>query len=374
MIRDSIFIHPPELSPRDQEYCVLLHPPEAVPVHFVSATIPTVSVELTRLTEGRGPDDRRKGIDTVLARLWAMNLFVKDYVAEYLRYLHRRNCKIITLRMSLTAIGLFLGFIEGLGKTQLEQITKQDLEAFVEHEQDRGLKIASVRTRLGLIYAFLRFLADRGVVEPELLIKKIRLRLPELLPKAMCPDDVRRLLSVIDDTRDRAMILVLLRTGMRIGELLATRVGDVNIEERKITIYEGEKNRLGRVVHMSDDAVYALRVWLRKRDGDKPFLFYARGRNILTYSGARIRFHKCLERAGIAHKGYTLHCLRHTFASELLNAGMPLECLQELLGHSSAEVTRRYARLTNKTREEQYFKAMAIIERGELDGDYRLDS
>lgn len=85
-------------------------------------------------------------------------------------------------------------------------------------------------------------------------------------------------------------------------------------------------------------------------------------------------FMKYLKKAGLSHKGYTLHCLRHTFASEMLNAGMRLECLQPLLGHSNIEVTRRYAKLTDKTREEEYFRAMEIIEKGEIDGDYRLDS
>jgi hypothetical protein len=85
-------------------------------------------------------------------------------------------------------------------------------------------------------------------------------------------------------------------------------------------------------------------------------------------------FIRYLENAGIAERGYTLHTLRHTFASELLNAGMRLECLRPLLGHSSIEMTRRYARLTDKTREEEYFKAMEIIERGQLDGHYRMDN
>jgi hypothetical protein len=85
-------------------------------------------------------------------------------------------------------------------------------------------------------------------------------------------------------------------------------------------------------------------------------------------------FAKYLQNAQIAFKGYTLHCLRHTFASELLNAGMRLECLQQLLGHSSIEMTRRYARLTDNTRKEEYFKAMSIIERGEINGHYRFDS
>jgi len=62
--------------------------------------------------------------------------------------------------------------------------------------------------------------------------------------------------------------------------------------------------------------------------------------------------------------------LRHTFASEMLNAGLRLEVLQQLLGHSSLEVTRQYARLTDKTREKEYFHAMTIIERGEIHGHY----
>jgi integrase len=85
-------------------------------------------------------------------------------------------------------------------------------------------------------------------------------------------------------------------------------------------------------------------------------------------------FKKYLSKARLSHKGYTLHCLRHTYASELLNAGMRLECLQQLLGHDNIEITRRYARLTDKTRKEEYFRAMAKIEKGEIHGSYRLDS
>jgi site-specific recombinase XerD len=84
-------------------------------------------------------------------------------------------------------------------------------------------------------------------------------------------------------------------------------------------------------------------------------------------------FKKYLDKAGLSHKDYTLHCLRHTFASELLNAGMRLECVQQLLGHSSIEMTRRYARLTDNTRKEEYFNAMAIIEKGGINGHYRID-
>jgi integrase/recombinase XerD len=171
------------------------------------------------------------------------------------------------------------------------------------------------------------------------------------------------------------MILILLRTGMRIGELLNTIVEDVNIKERRIEIYEGEKTRVGRVVYLSDDALNAFEAWLKVRDPHRAYLFYPQGkRHSITYSAVRAIFVKYLKRAGLSHKGYTIHCLRHTCASDLLNAGMRLECVQQILGHSSVEMTRRYARLTDKTREEEYFRAMSIIERGEVDGHYRLDS
>jgi integrase/recombinase XerD len=160
---------------------------------------------------------------------------------------------------------------------------------------------------------------------------------------------------------------------MRIGELLNTLVSEVNLRERKIEIYEAEKTRVGRVVYISEDARDALKAWLKKRDPNKAFLFYAQGLDRMSYAGARMMFKKYLDKASLSHKGYTLHSLRHTFATELLNAGMRLECLQQLLGHSSIEITRRYARLTDKTREEEYFRAMGIIERGEMDGHYRFD-
>jgi len=105
-----------------------------------------------------------------------------------------------------------------------------------------------------------------------------------------------------------------------------------------------------------------VRAWNQKRDPHKPLLFYAQGRSSMSYTRARMLFGKYLQKANLSHKGYSLHCLRHTCATQLLNAGMRLECLQQLLGHSTVEQTRRYARLTDKTREEEYFRAMARIE------------
>ncbi len=157
---------------------------------------------------------------------------------------------------------------------------------------------------------------------------------------------------------------------MRIGEALSLTMNDIDLKQRTVHIFQGEKNDIGRVVYLSNDAAFCLRRWFRYRDPEKRLVFYGKGEAPICYSTARHRFFQYLTEAGLAHRGYTVHCLRHTFASELLNAGMRLEVLQQLLGPQDIEMTRRYARLTDRTREEEYFRAMATIEQGVPDGEY----
>ncbi|MBW2637621.1 MAG: tyrosine-type recombinase/integrase [Deltaproteobacteria bacterium] len=342
--------------------------------HFTLPTNNSFESYPTRVQSEPYSDSSIEALHKILRRLAGMDLPGKEHVEAYLRHVVRRNRRPLTLYSIMGSIALFLGMIRDSGKKSLADITKGDVEAFIEHEQDRGIKITTIRTRLMGVHAFLRYLVEEGIVSPDVFGRRIRLKMPDTLPRAMDPDDVWRLLSVIDNTRDRAMILVLLRTGMRIGELLNTKMVDVHLRERRIELYEGEKNRMGRVVYLSDDAVRALRLWLKERDPWKAYLIYGRSRGRICYSTARSRVVKYLVKAGLSHKGYTVHTLRHTFATELLNAGMRLECLQVLLGHRCIEETRRYARLTDKTREAEYFKAMSRIERRQSDGDDRHNS
>jgi site-specific recombinase XerD len=313
----------------------------------------------------------RAPIDHVLGRLSPLELPAKEQFENYLRHKSRLNHKRSTLDSSFTAIMLFLDFYKRSGKHDLQDLVRADLEAFIEHEQDRGLKISTVKTRMAFVVAFLHFLIEQDLIPGTALKKTIRFKLPDTLPRAIAPGDVRKLLSVIHHTRDRALILLLLRTGIRIGEALGLTLHDLDLRERAVHLFQGEKNSMGRVVYFSDDAFFALKRWLKRRDPEKQFLFYGQGERPLSYSAAASRFKKYLTRAKLTEKGYTVHALRHTMASELLNGGMHLECLQKLMGHQDIEMTGRYARLTDKTRREEYFRAMAKIEKGEIDGDYR---
>jgi integrase/recombinase XerD len=310
---------------------------------------------------------RLRLLKRILSDILRSDLPAKEHLAEYMRHRYRRNCRPNTLRNAATSMKQFLSFYLKTGKPHIEQMTREDIEAFTEELQDRGLKPNTVSSRLRTVYAFVRFLIEGKVLGYELLERRIKIRLPDLLPRAIDPEDLKQLLSVIDQVRDRALILLLLRTGMRIGELLHTKVHDVDLNNHRILICQADKTGVGRVAYYSDDAEEALFSWLKVRNNFKENLFYGQGRKSLSYEAARCMFHKYLEKAGLSYSGYTLHCLRHTFATELLNARMPLECLRVLLGHTSLEVTRIYARLTDKTREQEYFMAMDRILTGETD-------
>ncbi len=313
-------------------------------------------------------------IDHLMRTMSEEGLCGKDQVRNYLRRQLRHNCRPNTIRTNGTTILLFLKFFKRSGAQHLSSFSPEHISAFVEHEQDRGIAPVSVQGRLNCLYAFLNYLVRQDVISADAIKRKLRIKVPESLPRAIDPEDIKQLLAIIKKPRDQALILTLLRTGMRIGELLSTRVEDLNLREQLVQIFEEHKSRVGRVVYLSADAVSALQLWMKTRKYQSKFIFYGREAEPLGYEAVRGMFKAYIDKAGLAYKGYTLHCLRHTFASELLNAGMPLQCLQELLGHKSIEMTRRYARLTDSTRREAYYQAMAIIEAGEINGHYRFDN
>ena len=204
-------------------------------------------------------------LDSVLERLRVQDVPGKEYLENYMRHKWRLNHKRKTLEGSLTSLIFFLSFYGRSGKP-FEKIERSDIEAFCEHEQDRGMYISTVRLRLACIIAFLHYLMEQDVLPASLLKKTIKLKLPETLPKAINPKDVKKLISVIDKIRDRALILLLLRTGIRIGEALLLTLNDIDMRDKKVFLHQGEKNSMGRVVYLSHDAHFRIEA-LAGREG-----------------------------------------------------------------------------------------------------------
>lgn len=298
------------------------------------------------------------------SRLIESGLPGADLAAQHVYDKYIKDLSTSTIQNSGRVILYFLHFLKH-EETNIYSLTHQDMGKFTEYEQERGQKTQSVVNYLRILYAFITCLVEQDILPNTVMDRKIRIKLPEALPRFIAVEDLQCLLGAISSDRDRALILLLLRTGMRIGELLAVQISDISQAERKILIYLGEKNFQGRAVYYSKDAEQALKKWLKTRPDHSKSLFP--GRSIgesISYVTAWNNMRDILVRAGLSEKGYSLHSLRHTFATDMLNAGMRLEVLQQLLGHQDIEMTMRYARITDLTRENEYFKAMDRIEQG----------
>ena len=147
------------------------------------ATLP-FRIHLRRLKENKAQifasQDRSKWFEFILQRLTESNLQDKELIEKYLRHLYRHLCKARTVENAYRAIHAFVTYFTTNTKRSLTEITREDIEAFIEREQDRGLKLSTVRSKLVILRAFLRFFIEQGCVDHEVLTRSIKIKLPGL--------------------------------------------------------------------------------------------------------------------------------------------------------------------------------------------------
>jgi len=124
-------------------------------------------------------------IDRILEQISKMEVPGREHVEHYMRHKWRMNHKPSTLTGSFYSVSSFLMFCAILGKSRIRDIVSGDIEAFIEHEQDRGLYVTTIRTRLNHLWAFLHFLSDREIIDGRILKRKIKLKAPDFLPRAI---------------------------------------------------------------------------------------------------------------------------------------------------------------------------------------------
>jgi len=198
----------------------------------------------------------------------------------------------------------------------------------------------------------------REIVNP---VTRISLRLPKPLPRHLKDEQVRRLFDGITDLRDRAMFMLMLRCGLRVQEVADLTVDVVEYERRQIFIFHG-KGTKDRVVYMSEDARSALLAYLAKRSSKAKALFLVqkgpmRGKP-LSVRGIQKRIEYYARESGL---NVSCHRLRHTMATQLLNADAELTTIQDLLGHGQITTTQRYCRVANLKVQRDYYKAMEVV-------------
>ena len=238
--------------------------------------------------------------------------------------------------------------------TPFEQITKKDIRNWLLILEEKGYKPTTIRSMLTGLKSFYNYCLEEGIVPSNPTSGIPFFKIPQTVPKYLEKTELNRLRACVEGhLSERAIIEVLFSTGVRISELVAMRIEDINWSERSLLIPEG-KGKKGRIVLFSLECLHHLKAHLANRTDSLPFVF------INESATGSIRTQKVTTRFQSYSKelGFkvTAHTLRHTFTAHLAQKGMPLESIQQLLGHDSPHTTQLYAHLYNHARKELYDK------------------
>jgi len=239
------------------------------------------------------------------------------------------------------------------------------LRHYLAHLRQSGAARTTIARKVASLRSFYRFLIREGVVSDNPATSLTVPRLEKRLPVFLDEDQVTRLLDAPDPAepagrRDHAILEMLYSTGMRIGELAAVSLEDLDlIGEVVVAKGKGKKERL---VPLGAAAVQALRDYLevrgtiaQRRRTNRRALFVNKAGGRLSDRGVRRIFHKYARRVGLPDR-VSPHTLRHSFATHMLNHGADLRSVQELLGHASIASTQIYAHVTTEQLKKVYNK------------------
>jgi integrase/recombinase XerD len=236
-------------------------------------------------------------------------------------------------------------------KRSPDTATFEDIRRFQLHLAETGLSICS----RNVIMTGLRFLFRVTLRRLDLAAEIYHLREPQKIPLVISTDEAKRLLAVADSLKTRVMLSLSYGCGLRAGEVVRLKVKHIDSAQKIIRI-EQSKGRKDRNVMLSPEMLDLLRQWWKVRPSrydtgipvQERWLFPGSkgrraGKPITTRHLNRL-FHEATEAAGI-RKSVTLHALRHSFATHLLERGTDIRIIQALLGHDKLETTARYARV-----------------------------
>lgn len=246
----------------------------------------------------------------------------------------------------------------------LAAITTARVDAFVDRQRAQGLAPATVKRRVAALKTFCDFLAET-LGEPQrpnpVSMRRHAGRQPRLLPRDLTDSEVTRVLAVVDDQRDRAMIALMLYAGLRVGEvaaLSAAAISEPSDPTALIRLRVLGKGRKERMVYLTRERYEPLARYLTAQPPPEPDapLFRTRLGQGISVAGIEERLARYAERSGVA---LTAHRLRHTYGRWMAEREMPVLSLARLLGHSSVQTTQRYIDGADPEVRRHYEAAMA---------------
>ncbi|HSL93938.1 MAG TPA: tyrosine-type recombinase/integrase [Bacillota bacterium] len=283
---------------------------------------------------------------------------MRDEIDRFVGWVRRRNPQARTWRDYGYDLEQFVAVV---GNRPPNAVTFHDVDAFVIAQSARDFRPATINRRLAAIMSFYTFLSDE---DPDLICPVLphrhALRDRQRLPRPVPEENIRRFFAVVDDARDRAMFLLMLRCGLRISEVANLQMTDLYLEEMYPRLVAYSKNSKERSVYLSAQAERALRTYLAERQPvDSNYVFLSYLGDGLSTTAIHKRLMRYREQAGVH---FTAHQLRHSFANDLVMADVPVTSIQKLLGHAWLTTTQSYVVANDRQVQADFYAAAAELE------------
>ena len=282
-------------------------------------------------------------------------------IQSFQKWLRRKAPHASTAIHYVSDLELFFDWVEKAP----QDIKVQDIDRFIEFSLAQGQAIATINRRLAAIrslYTFLTVESDEPVHNP-VLPKRHFIHQGERLPRDVQDDILEKLFSVICKPRDRAMFLLMLRCGLRVGEVRNLSLPDLYLDPSEGSLprlWLHGKGGKERVVFISGQPLAALKTWLDERPRvEADAVFLNRFGRRLTVTGIQDRLAQYCRKAGL---WMTCHQLRHTFGRHLVEARTPVTSIQRLLGHARLRTTEIYLHVSDPQVQDDYDTAMKEVD------------
>lgn len=281
---------------------------------------------------------------------------ITDAIVQYRRFLKRRNCSAHTVKNYMHTLRQFVLWVN----VPIEQVAGKKILGYIDHLRARRLQPKTINCHLDSIRGFYNYLInEEGVTMQNPVKRNYNLRLAKPLPRYLKEEEVVRFFTQVKSCRDRAMFMLMLRCGLRVEEVAKLTLRAVDLRRSQLFIYEGKGGK-DRIVYLSSDAFKALSTYLNKRPSSRTQRVFLVEKGVCKDKPLSVRgIQKRMEYyAKISGLKVSCHQLRHTMATQLLNADADLVIIQDLLGHSQIRTTQRYCKVSNLKVQRDYHKAI----------------
>lgn len=289
---------------------------------------------------------------------------MNKYIDEYLDYLkYQKNYSNYTIDNYMRDIDEYFVYLEKEGLL-FDEVMYEDLRFYLMYLKVEKKDVnSSIDRKLSALRGFYKFLANEGILENNVFSLISGPKKDKKLPRYFEYNELEELFSVPDrrtaiGQRDLLLLEMLYATGIRVGELVNIKVGDIDIGSRTILILgKGNKERIVTYGDYCEEALveYLKDGYLRLNVKKSNYLFLNKNGGCLTERGIRYILEQIIKKTSI-NKNISPHMIRHSFATHLLNEGCDLLTVQKLLGHESIKATQIYTHITTDRLKEVYFE------------------